>query len=98
MIVYIAGKMTGLPDLGKAQFDAAAERLRSQGHIVLNPAELPAGMPRARYMPLCLAMLGAADAIYMLAGWQDSPGAMIEHSYAAYQGKRRLYERWEARS
>ena len=61
MIIYIAGKMRGLPDLGKAEFDAAAERLREEGHIVLNPAGLPVGMPIDRYMPICLAMVNAAD-------------------------------------
>ena len=88
MIVYIAGKMTGLPDKGKAKFDAAADDLRQYaGCIVLNPADLPDGMPKEKYMPICLAMIDAADAICPLDDWEDSPGAMIEISYARYQGK-----------
>lgn len=93
MIVYIAGKMAGLPDLGKASFDAAAEKLRGEGHIVLNPSDLPVGMPRERYMPICLAMVYAADAVYMLKGWWDSPGANLERLYAEYQGKTVIYEK-----
>lgn len=92
MIIYIAGRMAGLPDYGRAHFMAAAERLRSQGEIVLNPAELPEGMPPARYMPICLALLEAADAVFMLTGWEQSAGAQIEHQYAAYQHKQIFYE------
>lgn len=42
MRVYISGKMTGCPDLNRPAFDAAAKRLREQGHFVINPAELSA--------------------------------------------------------
>lgn len=87
MIIYIAGKMTGLPDLGRAAFFAKAAELEMKGHIVLNPAVFPTGMPKAAYMPICMAMIDAADAIYMLDGWYDSPGANIEWEYAKYQGK-----------
>ena len=38
-------------------------------------------------MPICLAMLDAAGAVYMLEGWERSHGALIERSYALYQGK-----------
>lgn len=87
MIVYIAGKMTGLPDLGRAAFMAAEEHIANLGHIVLNPARLPEGMPKERYMPICLAMLEQADAIFLLDGWEDSDGANIELAYANYQDK-----------
>ena len=87
MVVYIAGKMTGLPDLGRPKFQAAAKKLRDDGFVVLNPAELPDGMPGDSYMPICLAMVGVADAVYLLSGWMDSPGATLERNYALYQGK-----------
>lgn len=87
MIVYIAGKMTGLPDLGRPKFQAAAKKLREDGFVVLNPAELPDGMPGDRYMPICLAMVTAADAVYLLNNWRESPGAILERSFAQYQGK-----------
>lgn len=92
MTVYIAGKMANLPDLGKAKFNAAAQKLRDEGYIVLNPAELPNGMPGDRYMPICLAMLGAADAVYALNNWNTSPGANLEINYALYQNKKIIYE------
>lgn len=94
MILYIAGKMTGLPDKGRAKFAAAAERLRDNGHIVLNPAELPEGMPSDRYMPICLAMVAAADAVYALDNYMQSDGAQVEIGYAKYQGKPVFREGW----
>ena len=42
MRIYISGCMTGIPDHNKAAFSAAAEKLRAQGHFVINPAELSA--------------------------------------------------------
>ena len=42
MRIYCSGPMTGLPDHNKAAFSAAAEKLRAQGHFVINPAELSA--------------------------------------------------------
>lgn len=40
MRIYISGKMTGCPDHNRAAFGAAAERLREQGHFVINPHDL----------------------------------------------------------
>lgn len=42
MRIYISGPMTGHPDHNAHAFDAAAKRLREQGHFVINPAELSA--------------------------------------------------------
>lgn len=49
MIIYLAGKITGNPEYRK-QFAAAKTELERDGHIVLNPAELPEGMSPAAYM------------------------------------------------
>lgn len=87
MIVYIAGKMTGLPRKGREAFRAAEARLKAQGHVVLNPAVLPDGLPQGAYMPICLAMLQQADAIYLLENYEDSPGAQLEFEFAWYQKK-----------
>ena len=38
-LVYIAGKMRGLPEFGFPAFHQAAAELRSLGHTVFNPAE-----------------------------------------------------------
>ena len=59
---------------------------------MINPAWLPKGLDTNRYMPVCLAMVDAADAIYMMNGWEDSRGARLEKAYAEYQDKLVLYE------
>ena len=97
-VVYIAGKMANLQDLGKAKFAAAAKELRDKGFSVLNPAELPDGMPVTRYMPICLAMVQAADTVYALDNWKDSNGARIEIQYARYQGKNLVFQEDENES
>lgn len=97
MVVYIAGKMSGLPDLGRGHFNEAAKRLRERGHVVLNPADLPVGMPGDKYMPICLAMVGVADAVYALDNWDMSDGAFLEVHYARYQGKMLMFESEETR-
>lgn len=39
MRIYLAGPMYGMPDNNKAAFNAAAKRLRAQGHFVINPVD-----------------------------------------------------------
>lgn len=85
-VVYIAGKIDGDPNY-KEKFRKAAEQLESRGYIVLNPATLPEGMRKEKYMPICLAMLNQADIVVMLSDYQYSPGALLELKYAYYQDK-----------
>lgn len=95
-VVYIGGPMTGIPDKGRKAFAEAEKELLQEGYIVLNPAKLPDNMPAERYMPICLAMLEASDAIYMLDGWEASRGAAIERRYAEYQGKTLMYQKTQS--
>lgn len=92
MTIYIAGPMSGKPDYNRAAFERARIHLEGKGHIVLNPASLPLGLPERAYMPICMAMLEQADAIYCLEGWEDSRGAMAEVFYAIRQGHERYEE------
>ena len=86
MKIYIAGKITG--DTGyRAKFGRAEERLRKEGHIVLNPASLPDGLRSEEYMQICSAMMGVADCVGFLPGWEDSPGAQLEYDWCKYVGK-----------
>ena len=70
----------------------AARLLRTCGHTVLNPAVLPQ-LPEDKYLPICTAMIDAADAIYLLDGWSKSLGARCERLYAKRQGKLELTEK-----
>ena len=86
MIIYLAGKITGNPEYRK-QFAAAKAKLKAEGHIVLDPAELPEGMSPAAYMRICFAMIDTADELRALPGWNYSRGARLEMAYADYIGK-----------
>ncbi len=80
--VYIAGPMTGHKDCNRAEFFSIAADLKDLGYIVLNPATLPEGLKQGEYMDICLAMVRAASAIYMLKGYENSKGALTEFAYA----------------
>ena len=43
MKVYLAGKISGDPGYW-SKFSLAQEQMEDEGHIVLNPAELPDGL------------------------------------------------------
>lgn len=93
--VYIAGPMTGLPELNRPAFYSAAAKLNSiEGVYSINPAVLPDCMPDAKYLPICMAMIEAADAVYMLEGYELSIGARAERLYAKRQGKLILEEKY----
>ena len=84
--IYIAGPMTGYENLNMVAFFTVAESLRRAGHCVLNPAELTDGLTEPEYMDICFAMIRAATAIHMLAGWEQSEGAQAEYRYAKKLG------------
>ncbi len=86
MIIYISGKITGNKSYQR-EFGEAEQILRKKGHIVLNPAMLPKGMKRKQYMPICIAMLEQADAVYELPSAKYSAGAKTEIKFALYQEK-----------
>lgn len=90
--VYISGKITGYPGY-KEKFETVAEELERQGHIVLNPAELPEGMDTADYMRICLAMMDCAEAVMFLPDWAESKGSCMEHALCRYTRKQVAY--WE---
>ena len=92
MIIYIAGPMTGKPDYNFREFSIAAFMIEEKGHTAINPAMLPRNLDDKRYLPICMAMIDAADAIYMLDGWEDSLGAKAEIAYARRQGKAIIYQ------
>lgn len=86
MKIYIAGKITG--DKGyKAKFREASRALEAMGHVVLNPAILPAGLTDGDYMRIGMAMLEASDLAVFLPDYQDSEGARVEWAWCQRTGK-----------
>lgn len=86
--VYVAGPMSGMPDLNYPEFNRAAQYLRELGYHVENPAENPepACKSWAGYMRLAIAQLVKCDEIHMLRGWGESKGAKLEHEIAQQLG------------
>lgn len=86
--IYLAGPMTGLPELNYPAFNAEAARLRQLGYHVENPAEndAPPSTTWSGYMRLALAQLVTCDTIALLPGWLASRGANIERALAVDLG------------
>jgi hypothetical protein len=100
--IYIAGPMTGIPDLNFPAFHAEAARLRVLGYEVINPAEINGGadelvataaMNAQQYqvhyrkcMANDIAALLACDGIALLPNWKASRGAKLEHHIAETLG------------
>lgn len=84
MRCYIAGPMSGLPDLNFPAFHATAKKLRDLGHDVVNPAEINPDhtMPWGECMRKDIAALVTCDTIVLLQGWRQSRGATLEQHIA----------------
>lgn len=79
--VYIAGPMSGLPDLNYPAFDAAAFTLRAAGFRAENPAENEPSCNAPTwedYMRLALPQMLKCQSVLLLPGWQSSKGARVE--------------------
>lgn len=90
---YIAGPMTGLPDLNFPAFHRAAAHFRAQGVDVVNPAEINAD-PTAGWnecMRNDIRELVTCDSIVLLPGWERSKGASLEHYIARQLELRVVY-------
>lgn len=90
---YLAGPMSGLPELNFPAFHQAAASLRASGYDVVNPAEINAD-PTAGWttcMRQDIAQLVTCDAIALLPGWQKSRGAKLEHHIAIQLAMREIH-------
>ena len=95
MRIYLSGPITGTKDYME-RFAAAESELSEFDLAVVNPAKVNGQLPKettySEYMEMSMAMLKQCDAIYMLKGWTDSPGAMAEFEYAYEHGISILFE------
>ena len=84
---YIAGPMTGYPELNYPLFHSTAARLRAMGFEVISPAELnPITAPYREAMVNDILALVTCDHIVMLDGWEKSKGASLERHIADVLG------------
>lgn len=92
--VYISGPMSGYPNLNFPAFYKAADLLDHSGWDVVNPADINPD-PNADWFDCIIVdmkLVKNCDAIYMLKGWEQSPGAQIEYWTAIKYKKEILYE------
>lgn len=83
MRIYLAGPMTGYPDLNYPAFAGATAFLRQLGHHVISPAELnPIDTEYGRAMRNDIRAVCDVDAIATLPGWEKSAGATTEFQIA----------------
>lgn len=82
--LYVAGPMSGLPELNFPAFHQAAAALRARGFEVVNPAEINVD-PTAGWLACMradIAQLITCDGLAMLSGWEKSRGAKVEYELA----------------
>ena len=85
---YVAGPMTGIPELNFPEFHKHTATLRESGFHVENPAEICPD-PTAKWedcMRADIAKLVTCDAILLLPGWEKSRGASLEAHIAQSLG------------
>lgn len=89
MKVYISGPITWIPyDKVEMSFNPAENRLKEEGFEVVNPLNngLAVSSSWREHMKVDIKLLMECDTIYLLKGYQDSKGAMIEYDLARILG------------
>lgn len=102
--IYLAGPMSGIPDHNKAEFLKWEAKLKTTGAEVFNPITSPASrlvqsgiLSGQQAYRRCLALdlkyiCEEATSIFLLRGWERSPGACAEHATAVALGLHIHYE------
>lgn len=90
MKVYISGAITNNPDY-EQQFKEAEKYLISLGYAVINPVK-NLGFTYKEYIDMALNELMHCDAIYMMKGYKESKGALLELKYAKTIDMEIMYE------
>ena len=94
MIAYIAGPMTGLPDLNRPAFEAAAHYLESRGVSCKTPFDVASeslvdnceeNVPEL--LGLDFQAIRDSEAVVLIPGWRSSRGALAEVCFALREGK-----------
>ena len=102
--IYIAGPMNGVRNFNYPHFDEVASALRLGGWRVENPVEIGNrfGTDKeiaadrdllAKVIEAELEAVSKCDAIYLLKGWHNSPGAKAELAIAIKHGAQIVLEK-----
>lgn len=104
MHIYVAGPMRGHAQYNFPAFDRAAAKLHTDGHTVVNPAELDRKMgvtedtdpfpPNFLRIAIKRDLLSICecDAIYLLRGWEKSAGVAVELAMTKFLGLEEIIE------
>lgn len=89
MKVYIAGKITGLPqEVYSMSFNQAEKGLKDLGFDTINPIKIiDPTTPYEEALDECFNLIRNADVVYLMPNWVDSDGAKREYMYAQGLGK-----------
>lgn len=100
--IYISGAISGLEEQAtRKRFEEAKQRWQALGFPVINPFDLydeakiyyaSESIAWGKMMRLDLKALEECQTIYMLKGWENSPGARIERDFAVRLGLEVIYE------
>ena len=88
--IYISGPMTGFEDFNRCTFKLFEHAIkRCEGWAVVNPAAIDVAdsaggilLEHDEYLELDMMVLGHCDAIFMMPGWENSKGAVLEYKKA----------------
>jgi len=97
--IYIAGPMQNDAQHEEI-FNKAEDCFSLKGFMVFNPVRLGLSLKNeiqkeleyADFLLYDLGFVKFADMVYMLKGWEYSPGATAEHAFARALGKQIMYE------
>lgn len=83
--IYISGPITGTSDYME-RFEKAEKELIENGYSVINPAKVNAMLPEdatwEEYIKVSLTLLSICTGVYMMPGWRESRGAVLEFMQA----------------
>lgn len=92
---YISGPITGKPyEEVKSRFERCANALVRRGYRPVNPLDngLPIHAAWEEHMAADIVELTRCSSIYMMAGWEASHGARLEHAIAQKLNFEVIYE------
>ena len=102
-LIYISGQMTGIENYNRKNFFDVNEMLMKKAFNVLNPFIVGAKFKKdfglnedeiswKNFLKEDLKLLLNCDMMYMLKGWENSKGALLEHKVAKECGLDIIYE------
>lgn len=83
--VYISGPISANVEQAAIQFTIAEQRLKLEGHEVINPMKLPHNHDKSweSYMREDIKAMMECDMVYFLKDWLESKGARLEYLLAS---------------